>query len=357
MKTVLEEINRQQFRPVYLFFGSERYLIDELVRALQMKLVGPDSSGFDFNLLDGERTTLSSLLTYVHTPPWYQQKRLVIVKNAPWFRGDRKSKGTEIKRAEETGEQPKLNAYENEASDLASFIQYLKNPLAETVLVLLAAGEVDRRRKLFRTLTSNGVAVECSELKEKQRRDWLKQKAHAMGLSLEGAALDYLIRFGGKSLYGLANELEKISLFREAGSNQISLALVQMLCTRQVEDRIFDIMDAVTEKKALLVLSRIRELLQSGVPPQRIFYLLVRHYRILLRARALMGQGYTNQELAKKLQIKQPWLVPKYLKQARGYSDTELIVGLKRMLEIDVALKTSEGSPDMWLEVLVAYLI
>ena len=361
---VLEQIKRRQFRPVYLFFGPERYLLDELAAALKVALADEVNAGFDYDLLDGETSSLSAVLNLANTPPWLAERRLVLVKNAPWFRGNKKSKAdneetdsaspsTFVEPAG-TGASTKRKAAEGKDSgEEAAFLNYLKEPNPTTVLVMLTAGEVDRRRKLFRTLVSNGTAVECRELNDRERRPWLSRQARVMGLTLESAALDYLITFGGKSLYGLINELEKLRLFLGEGQTRVSLAVVQELCSRSVEDRIFDIMQAFTEKNAPLALSRIRELIEAGTQPQRIFFLLVRHYRIMLRARSLLDQAYSDQELASRLQVDYR-LVYKYMREARGFSEAELTQGLKQMLEIDVSIKTSEGSPGMWLELLVA---
>ena len=362
---VLEQIKRRQFRPVYLFFGPERYLLDELAAALKVALADEVNAGFDYDLLDGETSSLSAVLNLANTPPWLAERRLVLVKNAPWFRGNKKSKAdneetdsaspsTSVEPAETGASTAKRKAAEGkDSSEEEAFLNYLKEPNPTTVLVMLTTREVDRRRKLFRTLASTGTAVECRELNDRERRPWLSRQARVMGLTLESAALDYLITFGGKSLYGLINELEKLRLFLGEGQTRVSLAVVQELCSRSVEDRIFDIMQAFTEKNAPLALSRIRELIEAGVQPQRIFYLLVRHYRIMLRARSLLDQAYSDQELASRLQVDSR-LVYKYMRESRGFSEAELTQGLKQMLEIDVALKTSEGSPGMWLELLVA---
>jgi DNA polymerase III delta subunit len=89
---VLEQIKRRQFRPVYLFFGPERYLLDELAAALKVALADEVNAGFDYDLLDGETSSLSAVLNLANTPPWLAERRLVLVKNAPWFRGNKKSK-------------------------------------------------------------------------------------------------------------------------------------------------------------------------------------------------------------------------------------------------------------------------
>jgi DNA polymerase-3 subunit delta len=285
---------------------------------------------------------------------------LVLVKNVPWFKGAKKGKAAGSKETDLAVEALEKDIlldesedHDNPTSPAEELLQYLKNPNPSTVLVLLAPGEVDRRRKLYRTLASLGIAVECREMNDRERRSWLIGKARAIGLDFEPAALDYLINFGGKSLWGLANELEKLSLFLDIGGSRVTLETMQVLCPRNLEERIFDIMQAVTEKNPALALSRIRELTRAGIQPQRIFYLLVRHYRIMLRAKGLTGQAYTDQELANHLQVDYR-IAAKYLRESRGLSEINLVKGLKWMLEIDVEFKTGRNHPETALEVLIA---
>lgn len=358
---LLQEIEQRQFRAAYLFYGSERYLIDEMVSALRKALVDQEASGFDYDLLDGENSTPSIVVNCANTPPWLLERRLVLVKNVPWFRGIKKTKATRggvpdpLTETTEIDEQTGETENEDTALSPDLLLEYLKKPNPSTVVVMLAHDEVDRRRKLFRTLTANGIAIECREMNDRERRIWMKRKASAMGLDIEPAALDYLIAFGGKSLYGLANELEKLSLFFNQEQARVSVETVQVLCPRNVEERIFDIMQAVTEKQTGLALSRIRELTRSGIQPQRIFYLLVRHFRIMLKAKGLIGQSYTDQELASLLQVDYR-IASKYLREARELSEIKLVKGLKWMLEMDVALKTGQGNPEIGLEVLIAQI-
>ena len=338
--------------------------MEDLVLALREALVKPEAAGFDYDLLDGGSVTPASVVNCANTPPWLLERRLVLVKNVPWFKDTKKGKAAasvlgEAEPVSTTPEKvsPGEETAENEPAALSAevFLNYLKKPNPSSVVVLLAPGEADRRRKLFKQVAAAGIALECREMNDRDRRVWLKQKGSGMGLDLEPAALDYLIAFGGKSLHGLENELTKLSLFLNQASVKVTLAAVQQLCPRNVEDRIFDIMQAVSEKRIALALSRIRELTQSGIQPQRIFYLLVRHLRRLLQAKAGTPSAYPGPELARNLQV-EPWLAQKYWREAKTFSETNLAQALKRMLELDVALKTSLGDPEIWLEVLIAQL-
>lgn len=343
--------------------------MEELVLALREALVKPEAAGFDYDLLDGGSVTPASVVNCADTPPWLLERRLVLVKNVPWFKETKKGKTAAV--AADSGEgavpastmpekgTPGEDAPENEPASLATevFLNYLKKPNPSSVVVLLAPGEADRRRKLFKQVAAAGIALECREMNERDRRVWLKQKCSGMGLELEPAALDYLIAFGGKSLHGLVNELTKLSLFlnQDKAPVKVNLAVVQKLCPRNVEDRIFDIMQVVSEKRTDLALSRIGELTQSGIQPQRIFYLLVRHLRRLLQAKAGGPSAYPDPELSRHIQV-EAWLAQKYWREAKNFSETNLAQALKWMLELDVAFKTSLGDPEIWLEVLIAQL-
>ncbi len=341
--------------------------MEELVLALRGALVKPEAAGFDYDLLDGGNVTPASVVNCANTPPWLLERRLVLVKNVPWFKETKKGKtaaaaaGGEAEPASAMPEKdtPAEETAENEPASLAAdvLINYLKKPNPSSVVLLLAPGEADRRRKLFKQVAATGIALECREMNDRDRRIWLKQKGSGMGLDLEPAALDYLIAFGGKSLHGLVNELTKLSLFlnQDQASTKVNLAVVQQLCPRNVEDRLFDIMQAVSEKRTDLALKRIRELTQSGIQPQRIFYLLVRHLRRLLQAKAGSPSAFPDSESTRSLPV-DAWLAQKYWREAKNFSEINLVQALKWMLELDVAFKTSLGDPEIWLEVLIAQL-
>ena len=135
---VLEQIKQQQFHPVYLFFGPERYLLDELAAALKAALFDEVNAEFDYDLLDGETSSLSAVLNLANTPPWVAERRLVLVKNVPWFRGNKKSKADNeetdtaslspsLEPAETRASTAKRKAAEGkDSSEEEAFLNYLK---------------------------------------------------------------------------------------------------------------------------------------------------------------------------------------------------------------------------------------
>ncbi|MDH7479776.1 MAG: DNA polymerase III subunit delta, partial [Syntrophomonadaceae bacterium] len=183
---VLREIEHGTLHPVYLLFGPETYYIDSITRTLKQRTVAPEFLDFDSETIEGDSASLESVLSRASSPPWFGERRLVVVKRAPWFRG-----------ASGEGQ--------------SSLESYLSAPLASTVLVFQAGNEVDRRKKAFQLVEKNGLVVECRELGERERREWIGRRARALGLRLEAEALQHLLLFGGKSLYGLEHELQKLN--------------------------------------------------------------------------------------------------------------------------------------------------
>lgn len=328
----LKEIERGVLRPVYLLFGPEAYYIDRITRSLRQRVVAPESLDFDDETIDGDSASMEQVFSRAASPPWFGERRLVVVKRTPWFKG-----------ASEEGH--------------SSLERYLSAPLASTVLVLQAGNEVDRRKKAFKLVEKNGLVVECRELNERERREWIGRRARELGLRLEAEALQHLLLFGGKSLYGLEHELQKLADYYGSRGGEVDIRAVKEVCALHAEDRLFDIMEAVMEGRTSLALARTREVLGAGIPASKIFYLLVRDYRILGQIQLGWELGLSDSELSSRLaaQFKlPPFLVPRYLRSAGRLGRGALKQGLRVMLTLDVDVKTGRETPERALQLLIA---
>lgn len=330
---VLEEIAQGKISPVYLLYGPEEYIADCIIKGLQERVFSfaAGAAEMDYEVWEGENCSLREVLTTAQSPPWFGSWRLIVVNRVPWFKGAR----------------------EEEVEQLQ---EYLKQPMASTVLVFKAGAEVERRSGLFRCLeiSPHAVVVECGELGERERRAWLQIRAGELGLNLDYEALEYLLAFGGKGLRGLENELQKLASYL-LPSSVVSLETVQQVCTREVEGHIFEVIDAVAAREKFKALSLCRELINVGVPASRLFYLLVRHYRILHRVRQGQLEGWNEAKMAAELKIPQ-WLLRKYLQQASRLSLRDIQRGLQLMLELDVEMKTGQKPLETGLELLLVEL-
>jgi len=339
---VLEEIAEGKIYPVYLLYGPEEYIAERIVKSLREQVFSSaaDAAGareIDYEVWEGEKCSPGEVLAAAQSPPWLGPRRMIVVREASWFKGA------------------------GEEKEAAHWEEYLRQPMPSTVLVITAGSEAERRNRLFRCVeaSAHAVAVECGELGERERRAWLKQRSKELGLQLISEAAEYLLAFGGKRLQGLENELQKLASYavleEAAPPFSISLEIVKKVCTREVEGRIFEVIDAVAAGEKFKAVSLCRELLGAGVPAPRLFYLLVRHYRLLHRV--LQGQlrGGGEAELASELKMPQ-WLLRKYLTQASRLPLSDVHRGLQLMLELDVEMKTGQKPLEIGLELLLTEL-
>ncbi|MDH7478893.1 MAG: hypothetical protein QHH02_02665, partial [Syntrophomonadaceae bacterium] len=111
------------------------------------------------------------------------------------------------------------------------------------------------------------------------------------------------------------------------------------------------------EPRYALALARTREVLGAGIPASKIFYLLVRDYRIFSQIQQARKLKLNESELSSRLAARfklPPYLVPRYLRSAGRLSRGALNRGLQVMLTLDVDVKTGRETPESALELLIA---
>ena len=150
----------------------------------------------------------------------------------------------------------------------------------------------------------------------------------------------------GDNLGDLSQELEKLVLF--AGSETtLTPALVTQLASHSRTYNIFALVEALGEPAFHLRLTSLGHLLDLGEQPPKILGMLARQVRLLIQVKEASAKNPA--ELSRIL--KQPqWGVKRLTKQAARFSDTALKAHLAMLHQVDYHLKSSTGSPRLWLE-------
>ncbi len=150
----------------------------------------------------------------------------------------------------------------------------------------------------------------------------------------------------GDNLAELSQELEKLALF--AGpENTLTPALVTQLASHSRTYNIFALVDALGTPGFHQRLASLGHLLDLGEHPAKILGMLARQVRMLIRVKE--GFGANPAELAGSLNVPQ-WKVKSLAQQGARFSDAALKGHLAMLHRVDFNLKTSTGSPRLWLE-------
>ena len=89
----------------------------------------------------------------------------------------------------------------------------------------------------------------------------------------------------------LEKELEKLFCYC-MGKEEIEISDIEAICTTQITNKIFDMVEAVAMKNQKKALDYYYDLLALKEPPMRILYLLTRQFKLLLEVKDLVGKRY-----------------------------------------------------------------
>jgi DNA polymerase-3 subunit delta len=312
-------LERRALRPLYLFFGEEEFLMQRALKRLEKALTQQAGDPPLKVVREAEEIELPEFLAQARNAPLWGAGQLLVLRH--------------------------VETYPPEA--LKAIGDYLDRPALRTVVVLIAEGlkSKDLARQPWARVQREEAALGFSRLKEGELHQWLTREARNLGKSLSVAAAQRLVEIAGNNLLDLTQELEKLALF--AGEEKtLTPALVSQSASHSRTYNIFALVEALGEDGPQKRLAALGHLLDLGEEPVKILGMLARQVRFLLR---LKENPETSSEAARRLNLQQ-WQVNKLVQQAGRFSTAALRSHLFLLHQTDYHLKTSTGSPRVWLE-------
>ena len=120
----------------------------------------------------------------------------------------------------------------------------------------------------------------------------------------------------------LEKELEKLFCYC-MGKEEIEISDIEAICTTQITNKIFDMVDAIASHNQIKALDLYYDLLALKEAPMRILFLLSSQFQRLMIVKSMTNQGFGNKEIALKAGCPE-WAVRKYQSQSRAFSMDQL---------------------------------
>ncbi len=331
-----KQLVKREIAPVYLLFGAETRLRDLAAKTIA-DFALKDSELREFNetvfSLNNENNLLYAL-SAAEQLPMMASRRVIRITDV------RISANANKDNLKEESEQL-LNSY-------------LKRP-AETSVVLFIADELDKRRKMSKLLIENSVAVEFSELSHFELLKWANDELKKYGVSADQKTLDYLISLTGSNVTRLTNELEKLST-AVLPDKIITIELIDRLVPNSKELSNFDLTDSLIAKNKSQTFRILKKILDDGAEPLMLLGLIASNFRRISLAKELMANGADTKEVFRLIKMP-PNKHDNFLVTARRIEREKLSKIMKRISETDLAIKTSKGTPQMQIEMLVGEIL
>lgn len=331
--------------PVYLFYGEEDYWIDEYLARLAAA-VDPAGTEWSRELYWGDETELAEIVAAANSPGLFAQRKLIVVRRAPWFKPKRKADAAGA--AEDAAAGAPTGAPEEEKkADTTALLDYLAAPNPDTVLVFVAAA-VNKTLKLVKAIQEQGCLAEFVSPKGMERERWLADYLRAAGRQAERGVVSCVCALSGESLYALKSEADKLLLYTQ-GRPTITLREAETVTSPGVQAGVFELTDRAAARDAAGAIQTLRRLVRQGEVPYMLTGMLAAQYRNMLAVQDMQRQGFSSAAMPKELGV-HPYAVKKCLAAARAYTPRQLQQALVILLNADIAGKTGEGEMAELLE-------
>lgn len=319
MQRLTQDIKSGQFNQIYLLYGAEAYLRKQYRDKLKNAMIGDD--GMNYHYYEGKDIPIGEVIDQAETLPFFSERRLIVLENSGLFKSG--------------GEQ------------LAEYLP----ALPDTTFFLFAETEVDKRSRLYKTVSSKGCAVEFAIQDESTLKKWILGMVRKENKKISEQTLLFLLEKTGTDMENIRKETEKLFCYcmdREV----ITKEDIEEICTRRISNHIFDMVSAIADKKQKQALELYYELLAQKEPPMRILFLIARQFNLLLQVKELKGKGYQNKAIGEKVGLP-GFITGKYVTQASHFETREIRDAVEACVAAEEAVKTGRLNDSMSVEMLI----
>lgn len=324
MKRIAQDIKSGQLGSLYLLYGEEAYLRRQYRDNLRKALVSEEDT-MNCSVYSGKDINANEVVDLAGTMPFFAERRVIIVENSGWFKSGNEQIVTLVK------------------------------ALPDTTCMIFVEEEVDKRNKLFKAVTAKGYAALCEMQDETMLKKWVMGLLKKENKSITPDALNLLLDKTGTNMENIRREVEKLVCYKyyEEG---ITAADVEELCIVQIQNQIFDMVEAVAQKKQAQALSLYYNLLALKEAPMKILALIARQFNMLLQVKEMKSSGYQESEIAKRTGLNPYFLKKKYIPQSAQFKLPQLEAALKTCVEAEENVKTGRMPDVLSVELIIVSL-
>ncbi len=255
--TVRKQIASGAADPVYLLQGEDEVEKSALAHEFE-ELVDADLRAFNVDRLhvgdatSGDRLAerVADLVSAARTLPMMSPRRIVLVMQAEALLVPKRESDTATRALD----------------DLEAF---LKKPEPQTTVVLVA-GSVDKRSRMYKLLVKHAVVVECGvveDLADAER--WVRTRVATAGVGLEPAGARLLAERCGTDVKRLRNDVERLLLYT-LGQKTIGLDDVREVVGPAALQDDWAMTNAIEAGDARTALRQVALMFEAGVPAEKI---------------------------------------------------------------------------------------
>ncbi len=322
---LIQSIDSHEPSPVYLLCPDkaprgktatfEPMLADQAVSLLIDRFVEPGMKDMCLTSVYADETPSGEVVSVADTLPFLADRRVVLVRNAEHYDSEKAA---------------------------GPLLPYLENPCESTVLILVA-GRIDRRLKLFKACTKAGMVVGCAHLTDHELATWVRNETESIGKSIDPGAVREITNRAGHQLSEVRSALHQAAGY--AGDRaKIMETDVIAACAEVAEEEVWALTDAIGGSDSDAAVHALRRILDLGKSEFEVMGSV--HW--VIRSAYQVARGDTDQL--------SPFVAKKFGPLARKWGVNKSGAALGLLMDAEMMLRSTGVDRALALELLVIKL-
>ncbi|MDR3576678.1 MAG: DNA polymerase III subunit delta [Anaerolineaceae bacterium] len=323
---------------VYILHGDDTFAMTHFVEEFYNRMGDPSMADLNTTRLDGRLASDEDLRNAAFAIPFLAERRLVVLSNP-------------LARLSAEGAQKR-------------FIDILDSLPDTTALVLLVEDQMFRKKwdvmpeghwleKWVKQAGKRAFERECSLPRQTDMPGWIRRQAESMNGKFDMAAAVALANITANDTRLANQEIDKLLTYVDF-KRPVEAEDVAELCGSGGQVDIFGLVDGIADGNASSAMRMLRGLLEE-LDSAIIFGMITRQFRLLLMTREILNERGNAETIQHELG-QHPYVAGKLVKQAERFSMDRLETVYHRLLELDLAIKTSQMVPDLAIETFIVEL-
>lgn len=305
----INDINKEVL-PIYIFYGNEKYLQDEAIKKLKNKLLNKNTEEMNYTIINDAND--ENIIDAFETLPFMSEHRLTIVRDDDILR--------------------KLS--DNIIDKIIDRLQENNN---KSCVVLIFDEKIDLRKKFFKAVNKIGDIVNFESIKYTEAINYVGYFVRRHGKSIKRQVAEYIVRNCGADLNTILNEVNKLVAYSD--KNVISLNDANAIVSNNINESIFKMVKYIGTKNESMAIYSLNKIILSGENSIVILSMIIRQFRMILKAKYYLKKTNNTNDLLKLLKIPN-FALKDIIEQCNYFSDIDILNAYNACVKCDKDLKS-----------------
>ncbi len=327
---------------IEIIYGEDAAGVEDALAEILSDAGPEDLRDVNSALMRADGLTPDTLASAAFTLPFMADWRIVAVKG---LLGGFERGGSRRRSGGGGRQRNPLGAWEGFADRLAN--------LPDTTRLVFADGALAKNNPMLRKLAPLAETREFALPRDRDMPRWISERARIIGVSIDPRACAVMADAVGRQPTLIDSELRKLALY--CGGRQARVEDVREMVASVREANIFQAVDAALEGRTGVALRLVGKIMDDGSPAAYLMVMIARQNRLLLMAKDMQTRRAPREDIGKRLRLS-GWVLNKTLQQAGRMNADALARNHRKLVETDLALKSTPIDERLALELLIAEL-